>query len=63
MADPGIPVGGPRPPMWALFGKNICEDERTGSRMGGVRQFLLNSLVQFFKFSIWTYQGSIFFNL
>ena len=40
MADPGFPVGGaeplgrPQPPMWVLFGKNICENERIGSRWG-----------------------------
>ena len=27
--------GGRRPPMWALFGKNVCENERIGSRLGG----------------------------
>ena len=35
--DPGFPAGGRRavegrpPPMWALFGKNVCENERIGS--------------------------------
>ena len=43
VADPGFPVGGRapsrlggcQPPMWVLFGKNICENERIGSRWGG----------------------------
>ena len=40
-ADPEFPVGGwtrfggRGPPMWALFGENVCEDERIGSRGGG----------------------------
>ena len=39
VADPGFPVardvdplGGAGPPMWALFGENVCENERIGSR-------------------------------
>ena len=40
MADPGFPVGAPsrwghQPPMWVLFGKNTCENERFGSHWGG----------------------------
>ena len=42
MADPGFPVGGCAPiregcgpPTWALFIKNVCENERIGSH-GGV---------------------------
>ena len=35
VADPGFPVGGRRPPMLALFGKNICKNERIGSCWGG----------------------------
>ena len=31
------PLGGHGPPMWVLFGKNVCENERIGSRRGGVR--------------------------
>ena len=42
MADPGFPVGGRGPvrgrgvgpPMQALFAKNVCENERIGSRGG-----------------------------
>ena len=37
MADPGFPVGGMDllggrvdPLMWALFGKNVCENKRIG---------------------------------
>ena len=30
--------GGHRPPTWALFGENVCENERIGSHMGGVRR-------------------------
>ena len=40
MADPGFPVGGRAPvrggrgpPMWALFGKNVCEN--AGADPGG----------------------------
>ena len=40
MADPGFPVGGTcthwgghGPPMRALFGENVCENERIGSHM------------------------------
>ena len=28
------PLGGRGPPMWALFGENICENERIGSHRG-----------------------------
>ena len=41
MADPGFPVGGGVDPLGgesltqALFGKNVCENERIGSRRGG----------------------------
>ena len=31
------PLGGRGPPTWALFGENVCENERIGSHMGGVR--------------------------
>ena len=41
VAHPGFPVGGGaeplgghQPPMWALFGKNVCENERIGSCWG-----------------------------
>ena len=35
VADPGFPVGGGRrPPTWALFAKNVCENERIGSCWG-----------------------------
>ena len=44
VADPGFPVwggrapvgggGGRGPPTWALFGENVCENERIGS-LGG----------------------------
>ena len=27
--------GGCGPPMWALFGENVCENERIGSHRGG----------------------------
>ena len=43
MADPGFPVGavdplgGPGPPMRALFGENVCENERIGSHRGCAR--------------------------
>ena len=30
VADPGFPEGGRGPPMWALFGENVCENERIG---------------------------------
>ena len=39
-ADPGFPVGGTptrwgrRPLTWVLFGRNVCENERIGSRWG-----------------------------
>ena len=39
-ADPGFSVGGrgpvrgPGPPMQALFAKNVCKNERIGSRRG-----------------------------
>ena len=36
LADPGFPVaGGRQPPMRTLFGENVCENERIGSRGGG----------------------------
>ena len=28
------PLGGRGPPMWVLFGKNVCENERIWSRRG-----------------------------
>ena len=40
-ADPGFPMvsvthlGGHGPPMWVLFGENVSENERIGSRSGG----------------------------
>ena len=41
-AELGFPIGGMDPfwggvesPMWALFGENVCENERIGSRKGG----------------------------
>ena len=41
MADPGFPVGGRAPvgggrgpPTWALFGENVCKNERIGSNRG-----------------------------
>ena len=41
VADPGFPVGGGLdllggcgPPMQALFGENVCENKRIGSRRG-----------------------------
>ena len=30
------PLGGRGPPMWVLFGENICENERIGSHRGRV---------------------------
>ena len=44
VVDPGFPVGGRAPvggggrgpPTWALFGENVCENERIGSQKGGV---------------------------
>ena len=27
-------LGGCGPPTWALFGENVCENERIGSRKG-----------------------------
>ena len=40
-ADPGFPVGARGPPTWALFGENVCKNERIGSRGRGVhRKFL-----------------------
>ena len=40
--DPGFPVGGwaptcwgCQPPMWVLFGGNVCENKRIGSHWGG----------------------------
>ena len=40
VADPGFPVGGVHPlgghgpPTWALFGENVCKNERIGSHGG-----------------------------
>ena len=43
VSDPGFPrgggggvdpLGGHGPPTWALFGKNVCKNERIGSRRG-----------------------------
>ena len=41
VADPGFPVGGRAPvrggcgpPTWALFGENVCKNERIGSHRG-----------------------------
>ena len=41
-ADPGFPVGGGAEPLggrqpatWALFSKNVCENEKIGSCWGG----------------------------
>ena len=43
VADPGFPVGGGGvhplggvcgPPTWALFGENVCKNERIGSHRG-----------------------------
>ena len=34
VADPGFPIGGRGPPTWALFGENVCENERIGSHRG-----------------------------
>ena len=28
------PLGGHGPPTWALFGENVCENERIGSHRG-----------------------------
>ena len=50
-ADPGFPVGGPwtrlgrRGPLtWVLFGENVCENERIGSRRGhGPENFVCRS--------------------
>ena len=33
----GPVLGGHGPPMWALFGENVCENERIGFRRGGGR--------------------------
>ena len=30
VADPGFPVEGSQPPMWALFGKIVYQNERIG---------------------------------
>ena len=35
VADPGFSFGGHQPPTQALFGENVCENERIGSRWGG----------------------------
>ena len=34
VADPGFPAGGRGPQMRALFGENVCENERIGSHRG-----------------------------
>ena len=34
VVDPGFPVEGRGPPTPALFAKNVCENERIGSRRG-----------------------------
>ena len=31
-------LGGHGPPMWALFDKNVCENERIGSHRGACTQ-------------------------
>ena len=39
VADPGFPIGGVWTHyggVWALFTKNVCENERIGSRRGGM---------------------------
>ena len=38
VADLGFPFGGGgvEPPMRALFGENVCKNERIGSRRGSV---------------------------
>ena len=38
VADPGFPVGGGGRgrPTWALFGENVCKNERIGSHRGGM---------------------------
>ena len=48
-AFPGFPVGaawtvfwgGFGPPMGAVFGENVCENKRLGSRKGGVHRKIL----------------------
>ena len=35
MADPGFAVGGCQLPTQALFGENVCENERIRSHWGG----------------------------
>ena len=42
VADQGFPVGGRGPPMQVLFGKNVCENERIGSRRGGMCRKILD---------------------
>ena len=34
VADPGFPIGGRGPPTRALFGENVCKNERIGSCRG-----------------------------
>ena len=34
VVDPGFPIGGHGPPTQALFGENVCENERIGSHSG-----------------------------
>ena len=45
VTDPGFPIGGgtkplggSRPPMRVLFGKNVYENEKIGSCWGGARR-------------------------
>ena len=57
MADPGFPVGqgvhlleGCGPPTWALFGENVCKNERIGSH-GGVHSAPPRSANEIFELS------------
>ena len=45
MADPGFPVGGGGSPTRVLFGENVCENERIGSRRGACTQHALDLCV------------------
>ena len=51
VADPGFPVRGRRgPPIRALFGENVCENKRIGSRRGrtpGTPPRSANDMAQF----------------
>ena len=47
-ADPGFPIGGVDPfcrgggpLMWALFGENVCENERIGPWGARARKFCM----------------------